>query len=101
MCVLRLKCNLVGIVHFLYNEYISFITNTSQTNAASLNKLQTQDLMVKLPAPKHGTLLPLWRGHRCVLQIKQGLLVFTKMYRPLVVTLCEEIFEGQLKALDL
>lgn len=34
-----------------------------------------------------------------MLQIKQGLLVFTKMYRHLVVTLCEEIFEGQLKSL--
>lgn len=63
--------------------------------------MQAQDLRIKLTAPKHGTLLPVCTGHRSVLQIKQGLLVFIKMYRPLVATLCEETFEGELKALDL
>lgn len=75
--------------------------NTSQANAASFNIIQTQDLRVKLTVLKHGTLLPLWTVHRCVLQIKQGHLVFTKMHRPVIVTLCEETFEGELKALDL
>lgn len=75
--------------------------NTSQANAAFFNITQTQDLRVKLAALKHGILLLLWTGHRCVLQINQELLVFTEMYRPLVVTLHEETFEGELKALDL